>query len=296
MKATRGEKIFNGFNMTFMVVFSFLCLYPFINILAISFNQGQDSLRGGIYFLPRLWTLDNYSTIFQNKNILNSFMISVSRTVLGASLSVAVNSMFAFALAKRTLPGRKFFNWLVMIPMFFGGGLIPYFIICRSLGLVNNFLVFVIPWAYSPFYILMLRVYFLGMPDSIEESAKISGAGYFTIFWRLYFPLAMPAIATIALLSGIALWNDWYDGTVMVNKNSLWPLQTLLLNITIGTDLSQLLKGKNLQMSSFARHIQITAASVKAAMLIITVLPIVCIYPFLQKYFIKGMMIGSIKG
>jgi putative aldouronate transport system permease protein len=283
--------------MTGFFLFSLLCIYPFIYTLALSFNEGMDSMKGGIYLFPRAFTWTNYRIILTDARILSSLMISVSRTVLGTVSAVVVNSMFAFALAKRTLPGRKFLNWYVMIPMFFGGGLIPYFIICKSLGLVNTFWVFVIPWIMSPFYILMIRVYFLGMSDSLEESAKIDGANYWVIFFKIYFPLALPCLATIALLAGLTHWNDWYDGTVMVYKSSLWPMQTLLLNITTGSDITAFFKNRNLQNAgSLVKKISITPQSIKSAMLIITILPIVMIYPYLQKYFIKGMMIGSIKG
>lgn len=297
MRARNSEKVFNVVNMTGFFLFSLLCIYPFIYTLALSFNEGMDSMKGGIYLFPRAFTLTNYRIILTDARILSSLMISVSRTVLGTVSAVVVNSMFAFALAKRTLPGRKFLNWYVMIPMFFGGGLIPYFIICKSLGLVNTFWVFVIPWIMSPFYILMIRVYFLGMSDSLEESAKIDGANYWVIFFKIYFPLALPCLATIALLAGLTHWNDWYDGTVMVYKSSLWPMQTLLLNITTGSDITAFFKNRNLQNAgSLVKKISITPQSIKSAMLIITILPIVMIYPYLQKYFIKGMMIGSIKG
>jgi len=297
MKMTKGEKIFNVFNVAFMTIFAVQCLYPFIYTLALSLNDGIDSFRGGIYLYPRIFTLQNYSTIFTDARILNSLAISVARTVLGVALAVTLSSMFAFALAKKTLPGRKFFNWFVFIPMYFGGGLIPYFLICKSLGLVNNFLVYVIPSSIGAFFILLLRVCFLGMPDSLEESAKIDGAGYMVIFWRIYFPLALPSLATIALLAGLGHWNDWFDGTVMVYKSSLWPMQTLLLNITTGSDLTAFFKDQNLAtVNVINRKIKVTPESLKSAMLIVTVAPIVMIYPFLQKYFIKGMMIGSIKG
>lgn len=297
MRMKTGERIFNIINMVGFMLFSLLCVYPFIYILALSFNEGLDSMKGGIYLVPRDFTWTNYRIILTDARIINSMIISVSRTVLGTVSAVVANAMFAFALAKKTIPGRKFLNWYVMIPMFFSGGLIPYFLVCKSLGLVNSFWVFVIPWVMSPFYILMLRVFFLSMSDSLEESAKIDGAGYWVIFFRIYFPLALPSLATIALLAGLTHWNDWYDGTVMVYKNSLWPVQTLLLNITTGSDITAFFKGRNLQTAgAFVKKIQITPQSIKSAMLIITVLPIVMIYPFLQKYFIKGMMIGSIKG
>lgn len=294
--ASFGEKLFNILNIVFMVVYSFLCLAPLINILALSLNNGTDSMKGGIYLFPRIWTLENYKMIFQDNRIVGSALISIYRTTAGTVLAVLLNSCFAFALAKRDLPGRRFINWFIFIPMYFGGGLIPYYLICKNLGLINNFLVFVIPSIYSSFYILMLRVYYRGMSSSLEESAKIDGAGYFTIFFRIYFPLSAPALATVALLAGVGLWNDWYDGLVMVSDSRMWPLQTLLLHIVQGNDTMALFRKRNMAgIGSMAKKIAFTTESLKMAMLIITTLPIVLIYPFLQKYFIKGLMIGSIK-
>lgn len=294
---TSGEKVFNVFNITLMSFFCILCLYPFWYVTVLSFNDGMDALKGGIYFIPRVWSLENYKTIFQEKRMVGSTLISIYRTVFGATFSVIFNSCFAFALAKKDLPGRKFFGWFVLIPMYFSAGIIPYFLVCKQLGLVNNVLVYLIPWIFVPFYILLLRVYFLGMPDSLEESAKLDGAGYFTIFFKIYFPLAAPAMATIALLAGIMHWNDWFDGTVMVYNSRLWPLQTLLLHILQGADIMNFFKGKNLaSVGGMARKIRITVESLKMAMLVVTVAPIIMVYPFLQKYFVKGIMIGSLKG
>jgi putative aldouronate transport system permease protein len=297
MKRTFGEKVFNIINIGFMLGFSILCIYPFIYVTALSFNDGSDAMRGGIYFFPRAFTFENYTSVFQDKRILGSTVISIYRTLAGALLAVLFNSCFAFALSKKDLPGRKIFSWLMLIPMYFSAGIIPYFLVCKQLGLVNNILVYVIPAIAAPFYIMMLRVTYLEMPISLEESAKLDGAGYFTIFFRICFPLSAPALATIALLSGIGHWNDWFDGTIMMSNSRFWPLQTLLLHILQGADIMSFFKGKNLaNVGAVARKSKITPESIKMAMLVVTVAPIVMVYPFLQKYFVKGMMIGSIKG
>lgn len=295
MRMTNSEKVFNITNISFFVLFSIICIYPFIYVTALAFNDGVDAMRGGIYFLPRVWTLKNFITIFQDKRLFTSFLISVFRTVVGTSLSVVLNSCFAFAVAKRDLPGRKFINWFILVPMYFGGGIIPFYLVCKMLHLTNNLLVYIIPGLITPFYILLLRVFYLGMSDSLEESAIIDGAGYFTIFFKLYFPLSVPALATVALLTGIDHWNDWFTGSVMFYSSKMWPLQTLLLNIVQGSDILQFLKGEAIN-SSMAKKPLITPESIKMAVLVVTVVPIVIVYPFLQKYFVKGMMIGSIKG
>jgi putative aldouronate transport system permease protein len=297
MKRSFGEKLFEILNIGFMIGFSILCIYPFIYVTALSFNDGMDAMRGGIYFFPRVFTLENYESIFKDKRIVGSSLISVYRTFFGALFAVLFNSCYAYAISKKNLPGRKFFNWLMLIPMYFGAGIIPYFLVCKQLGLVNNILVYVIPAIAAPFYIMLLRVFYADMPISLEESAKLDGAGYFTIFFKIYFPLSIPALATVALLSGIAHWNDWFDGTIMMFNSRLWPLQTLLLNILQGADIMSFFKGKNLaNVGAVARKTKITVESIKMAMLVFTVAPIILIYPFLQKYFMKGMMIGSVKG
>ncbi|MEW5815365.1 MAG: carbohydrate ABC transporter permease [Spirochaetota bacterium] len=297
MKPTLSQNVFNIFNLALMAFLCMVFIYPLLYVTALSFNDGMDAMKGGIYLLPRIWSLENYKSILQEKRILGSTAISLYRTLLGAVLSVILNSCFAFALLKKDLPGRKFFSWLVLIPMYFSGGIIPYFLVCKYLGLVNNILVYLLPWIFVPFFILLLRVNLQDIPVSLEESAKLDGAGYFSIYSRIYLPLSAPALATIALLSGIMHWNDWFDGTVMVYNSKLWPLQTLLLHIIQGADIMKFFKGKNIAAAgSMAKRVRITVESLKMAMLVITVAPIVLAYPFLQKYFVKGIMIGSLKG
>nr|WP_279380676.1 carbohydrate ABC transporter permease [Caldicoprobacter guelmensis] len=205
--------------------------------------------------------------------------------------------MFAYGISKSDLPFRKFFNWMIIIPMYFSGGIIPYFLVCKALGLTNNVLVYVIPWLATPFYIMLLRISIKELPESLEESAYIDGAGYGRIFFKIVLPLCLPAMATVILLGGIAHWNDWLDGTIMMSNSRLWPMQTLLLHILQGTDMMSFFKERNLSTAGgMIRKIRITPESLKMAMLVITVLPIFMIYPFAQRYFIRGIMIGSIKG
>jgi putative aldouronate transport system permease protein len=297
MRINTGEKVFNVLNIAAMVAFSVVCLYPFVHVTALSFNEGKDALRGGIYLFPRVPSLENYKSIFQERKIVGSTLVSIYRTIAGTALAVLSNSLFAFALTKQDLPGRRVFAWLALVPMYFSAGIIPYFLVCRTLGLVNTLLVYVIPWICVPFHIMMFRVYFLGMPISLEESATLDGAGYGTVFFRIIFPLATPAVATIALLAGIMHWNDWLDGTIMVYNSRLWPLQTLLLHILQGADIMSFFKSRNLtNVGALARKTQITPESLKMAMLVLTVAPVMMIYPFLQRYFVKGMLIGAVKG
>ena len=297
MKPTTGQKVFGVFNAGSLLLFCVLCVYPLVLVTALSFNDGADAMRGGIYLWPRVWSLENYRTVLKENRIITSALISVYRTVVGAGLSVILNALFAYALTKRDLPGRRFFLWFILVPMYFGGGIIPYFLVCKALGLINNILVYVLPAIFGPFYILLIRVGLLDVPASLEESAKMDGAGYGTIFFRIYFPLSGPILATVALLSGLGHWNDWFDGTVLVLTSRLWPLQTLLLHIIQGADIMSFFKGRNIAMAgSYLKKTPITVESLKMAMLVLTVAPVVLLDPFLQRYYIKGVMVGSLKG
>lgn len=297
MKPTKSENIFNIFNVTLMAVFAFVCLYPIIYITALSFNDGGDAMRGGIYFLPRTFTLENYYTIFRDDRLLRSTLISIFRTVTTICLITIFNSCFAFSLSKKKLPGRKIFNWFILIPMYFSGGIIPYFLVCRQLGLINNILVYVLPFLVNSFYIMMQRSFYAAMPESLDESAKIDGAGYFSIFFRIYFPLSLPILATVALLTGVDQWNDWFTGSILAMDPKFWPLQTLLLNIIQNADMAGMMKARSLaSMAGKGVTTMVTVESVKMAVLVFTVAPIALIYPFFQKYFIKGILLGSVKG
>ncbi len=296
MKMSRGEKVFEGFNMSLMVISALLCLYPFVYVIALSFNEGNDAMRGGIWLIPRAFTFENYTTLFQDRRLVGSFLISVFRTVAGAALGTLVNALFAFAITKKDLPFRRIFTWMVVVPMYFGGGIIPYFLVCKTLGLTNNILVYVIPWLAAPFYILLLRVSMKDLPDSLEESAQLDGAGYLTVFFRIILPLSLPALATVTLLGGIAQWNDWLDGTIMVSNSKLWPMQTLLLSILQGADMKAFFKDMNLSTGGgMVRNVKITTESIKMSMLVVTILPVFLVYPFAQKYFIRGILVGSVK-
>ena len=176
MKLSRGERIFDIFNVAIMILFAIICLYPFVYVVALSFNEGKDAMRGGIYFFPRAFTFENYQKLFEDKRLAGSFLISVYRTVVGASVGMLINAMFAFTISKSDLPFRKVLNWLIVIPMYFGGGIIPYFLICKTLGLTNNVLVYVVPWLATPFYIMLLRISMKDLPASMEESAQIGRA------------------------------------------------------------------------------------------------------------------------
>lgn len=292
-----GDRIFNFINYVLLTALGFSTLYPFIYALVLSFNDGHDALKGGIYFWPRVFTLDNYNRAFQNPNILGAFKISVARTVLSIVLSVFLTALLAYAISKKGLPGRKYFVFFFYFTMLFNGGLIPRYVLYRELNLINNFWIYVLPGLYSFYNAIVIKTYFDGIPDSLSEAAEIDGCSELQIFFRIMLPLSMPVLATISLFVGVGSWNDWFTGEYFVTKQELIPAATLLNKLlseatfesSIGADGFENVN-EALRMNS-----NVTPESLRMTFLIIITVPILCIYPFLQKYFVKGVMIGSIK-
>ena len=292
--SARRSTIFDYINVAIMVVMCFFVLYPIWYILVNSLNEGQDAVRGGIYWWPRIITLDNYRVVFYNKDILNAFIISIAKTVIGALTSVFFTAAVAYSLSKQELLGRKLYLMIGTITLFFSGGLIPNFLLIKSIGLYNNFWVYIIPSLFSFYPVIIFLAYYRQLPDGLEEAAKIDGANELYIFWKIILPLSMPIIATFLLFNGVAQWNDYFTPLIYTNGPKLQPVQLYLYRIIVQqTQVSTL--------SQFQANIPdsqktITPEAITLATMIVTTAPIVIIYPFLQKYFIKGMLVGSIKG
>src|SRR5690606_8557217 len=295
----RKWSLFSIINYSLLALFAFTTLYPFIYILAYSLSDGVEAMKNTIYFLPKGFTFENYITIFKDTKFLGAYQITILRTLIGTVLHVFLSALFAYALTRKNLPGRSFFTFFIFIPTLFSGGLIPTFVLYRDLGLINSFWVYVIPFLYSFFHIIILRTFFQQIPSSLEESAKMDGCGDFQIFMRIIMPLSIPVLATIGLFNGVFHWNDWFTGTYFVTSKELLPVQTLLNNLL---NESQALADAAKRASEIGTSTglvnasQTTPESLRMATLMIATLPILCLYPFLQKYFVKGVMIGSIKG
>ena len=275
----------------FMMLCVLVTLYPFIYVLSYSFSNGNSVSANPIVLLPVDLTLENYRAVFANNNIVRAFLVSVARTSLGLSCTLLVTGLASYGLSKNYLPGRKWLSYFCIIPMYFSGGMIATYINIRQLGLMNNFWVYILPYGFVAYYMLVMRTYFAAIPKSLEESAMLDGAGDILIFFRIIVPLSMPIIATIALFAGVFQWNAWYDAMVYVPKRSLHPLQLLLQNILKNASGIAAMK---LQVA-FGDKVRVTADAVQMATLVVTTVPILAIYPFLQKYFVKGVMIGAIK-
>lgn len=288
----KSEKLFDTINVLFAIFICFITLYPIWFALVNAFNDGTDALKGGIYWWPRVFTINNFKAVFGTNNIINSFFVSVARTVLGTVTHVFLTAMVSYALSKRDLMGRKAYLIIGTITLFFGGGLIPTFLLIKALGLYNNFLVYIIPTMFSFYELLIFQGFFREIPVSLEESAKMDGANDFYIFMKVIIPLSKPVLATIALFVGVSHWNDYFMGVVYILDAKLLPIQTYLYKIIALTGFDEI----KITTPDFVGSKQVTSQSIKYSTMILTTLPIIAVYPFLQKYFVKGMLIGSIKG
>lgn len=275
-----------------MLVICFVSLYPVWYTVVISFNDSSDALRGGIYWWPRKFSLESYKTVFQDTTIIRAFMVTVLRTLIGTVTSVFFTAMVGYAFSKKHIMGNKFYTILGTITMFFGGGLIPYFITLKNLGLYNNFLVYIIPGLFNFYNMIIFRSFFNELPAGLEESARLDGANDLMIFIRIVIPLSAPVIATIALFNGVGHWNDYFTGVMYINDAELQPIQTYLFRIIASASASKTV----VAMPAGVTAQQVSSQSVRLATMVVTTFPIMCVYPFLQKYFVKGMLIGSIKG
>ena len=289
MKQVRiGDHIIMGV----MILMCFITLYPVWYMVILSFNDSQDTMMGGIYLWPRKFTLESYRMVFLDKTIVRAFTVTIFRTLIGTVSSVFFTSMVAYAFSKKHIMGNKFYLTVGTITMFFGGGLIPYFILLRSLGLYDTFMVYIIPGLFNFFNCIIFMTFFRELPAGLEESAKIDGANDFFIFLRIVLPLSMPIIATIALFNGVGHWNDYFSGVMFINDPDLQPIQTFLYRVIAGSSQTKSIVGMPAGVTAQA----VNSQSVKLATMTVTTAPIICVYPFLQKYFVKGVMIGAIKG
>ena len=293
----KGSTALRVLNSTLIILFCLAIILPFLHVLAISFNSGIDAQKGGIGFWPREWSIENYTEVFKQNNLLNGLFISIFRTVVGTVVGVALMSMAAYAMTVKTLPGRKAITFFVFFTMLFSGGTVPYYLVLTELNLTNTIWVFIIPSLYSVTNILLLRTSFSQLPFSVIEAARIDGCSEFRIFRTIVIPMSKPVLATISLFTAVGHWNDWYAGSFFVRDASLKPLATLLQEmLTRQAALSDILL-RNSGSMAYAQldKMTVTSDSLQMATIIVVMLPMLVIYPFIQKYFVKGITVGSIK-
>lgn len=286
--ATKGEKAFDIFNVLFLTAFSLMCLIPFINILATSFATPGEITTSTFILWPKTVTLDAYRYILSTPTIFRSIGVSLFVTAVGTFISMVLTSFMAYALSRRYLHGRGLFNFLVVFTMLFSGGMIPTFLVVNNLGLIDSVWSLILPGAVSAYNMIIMRNFFQGIPDSLEESAKMDGCSDFGVFFKIILPLSLPSIATISLFYAVTYWNTYQSAILYINDSAKWPVQVLLRQIV--------LVSSGLNADASVVDVVPPAQSVKMAVIVIATLPMLIAYPFVQKYFVKGAMVGSVKG
>lgn len=296
MKTAKNMKIdrtnsFDVFNTVIMGLLAFITIFPFYYVIIVSVAKYEDIMKQLIYLVPKALDFGSYKMILSTNLISNALFVTLFITIFGTLLSMAASVAGAYALSKKGFPGRKVIYALVIFTMFFSGGLIPYYLIVKATGLINNIFAMIIPIAVNTFYVILLKNYFEEMPASIEESAKIDGANDLYILYKIIIPTAAPVIATICLFYAVDKWNEYYSAILFISDNKKYPLQMVLREIIL--NYTQL-KG----VGAFDRAVASRAVytkSVQMAVVVLTTVPILVVYPFIQKYFTKGIMFGSVK-
>ncbi|MCD9023722.1 carbohydrate ABC transporter permease [Cohnella silvisoli] len=297
--ASPGDRIFDFCNIALMLLLIAVTLYPFANMMAVSLNDAMDSSRGGIFLKPRIFTWYNYKYTLREAAIYHSLLISVLRTVIGTIVTVFCSAMVAYTISRPEYVLRKWVALSFVLTMYFNGGLIPTYLLNKELHLINSFWVYIIPGIVGVFNVIIIRSFIEGIPDGIIESAKMDGAGDFGTFMRIVLPLCLPVLATVSLFVAVGQWNSWFDVFLYNSSNiNLSTLQYELMKILQSSNGSMTQKTVGDVLSNQTGHVmnQVTPASIRATMTIIASLPIIMVYPFLQKYFVKGMTLGGVKG
>jgi len=283
------SRVFDTLNIIMLFIFMVIIIVPVWNVIISSFSSGKALAEGGFIFWPKEFSLENYRAVFRDETIWQSFFISISKTFIGVITHVFFCAMVGYGLSKKYIRGRKLYISMGVITMFFSGGMIPTYLLIKSMGLLDSFWVYIIPALYSFYDVVILMNFFRNVPDSLEESAKIDGAGDWRVFLKIFIPLSMPAMATIALFNGVGQWNDFMTTKLYITDQTLYPLQMKLYEIIVQS------QTQSMQNIGGSAIIETTTKGVQLATIVITTLPIVVIYPILQRYFISGMMLGAVK-
>ncbi|MEK3916668.1 carbohydrate ABC transporter permease [Paenibacillus sp. FSL H7-0331] len=289
MKLSYGERLFTVTNYLLLTIFGLLALTPFIHILAQSFSSYRAIMSGEVALWPVNFTGSAYQEVFQDAAFLQSFLVSVVRTVIGTVVNVSLSCLLAYPLSRSYIRGRNPIIFMMVFTMIFSGGMIPTYLLVKELGLLNSFWAYILPGALSAFNVIILKNFFQSVPHELEESARMDGCGNLGILFRIFIPLSMPAIATIALFHGVQHWNSFFDAILYMNNKSLLPLQVYLRNlIQFSTT--------DIHLNDALEQQMLALESIKGAAIIVSIIPMLLVYPWLQKYFVKGIMLGSVKG
>lgn len=288
---SRGEKIFGVFNAILMTLLALMCLLPLIHVLAVSLSDSASASANKVKFWPMGLNTAAYDMVFSNAVFLNSFGISVLRTVAGTAINLLMVILAAYPLSKdeTELKGRNVIIWFFTIPMLISGGMIPSFLLVKNLGMMDSLWALILPGCVPTFYVIMMMNFIRGISKSISEAAAIDGAGEWMILIRIILPLSMASIATITLFSMVNHWNEWFGGMIYMNSMNKWPLQTLLRQMLKSVDMSMFTSTDLMKIK------QLSSRSFQSAQIIFATVPILLVYPFLQRYFITGLTIGAVK-
>lgn len=290
IKRTPSDIALDVIKVLFLAFAVVICVYPFWNIFIVSINDANDAMRGGLYLLPRKLSLASYADILGRSTFRHSILVTVGRTLIGTPLAILVTSALAYVLSRKELIGRRPLSVFFIFTMYFGGGMVPYYMVLKNLGLLDNFLVFILPNLLSVYNMILVRSYIESMPEALFDAAKIDGANDLVIFFRMVLPLCKPIIMTIALFVAIGHWNSWFDAYLYTNSQDLKTMQSILVEI-----LNQYQTADAGASAANRLSQAITPDSIRMAATMVTTIPIIMVYPFIQKYFVKGIMLGSVK-
>lgn len=286
-----SRKAFNIFNHVFLFLLMVVCLYPLYLQFIISISHGLEVMKGGITLLPKNVTLATYQAILRG-DLFMYMKNSIIYTVVGTAVNLFMSCLCAYPLSRKTFSGRKFFTAMVSVTLFFGGGMIPMYLTVKQFELMDTMWALILPGAISTYNMIIIRTAFQSIPDSLVESAQLDGATDLTILWKIIIPLSKATLATMLLFYAVSHWNSYFDAMLYINKKELYPLQIMLRNMLIGGQLAEETEMVGSSAASFAT----TDATLRAGTIIVSTLPILIVYPFVQRHFVKGVMVGSIKG
>jgi len=294
MVKAKPDFLFMSVVYLFIIAVFIVTFYPFWSIFIISLNSAEDTLRGNLYLWPRDFSLASYKQILSDSEIWNAIKVTVLRTIIGTPLAVVVISMLAFTLSKRELVGNRFWTLYFVFTMYFGGGLIPYYMVLKSLHLIDSFMVFILPGMMNVFYMIIVRTFMQQLPQELDESAKMDGANYLQVFFKIILPLTTPVLATIGMFTAIMHWNSWFDSYVFTYNADLKTLQAVLVKILNQYQTSSMV-GDAQQLADASKRLSVSPDTIRMAATMVATIPIMMVYPFLQKYFVKGMTLGAVK-
>ncbi|WP_105617210.1 carbohydrate ABC transporter permease [Vallitalea okinawensis] len=292
-KKNISNKVFDLFNILFMVIFSFIMLYPFWNQLVLSLNDGLDAMKGGIYFWPRLFSTDAYKMLFEDGNLIKGALVSVLRVVFGTGTCLIATGLLSYVLTVKSFSGKKIIRIIFIFTMYFSGGLIPFYLLIVKLGMTDTFSVYWLPGLVNVYYMLIISSYMQNLPESISESARIDGCSELRIFFQIIFPISKPVFAAIAVYLAVGHWNAWFDALIY-NPSGNWDtLQVYLRRLLLEAEAVNQVQNAQLAQNEYRN---LSPETLRAAATMVVTLPIVMVYPFFQKYFVSGITLGSVKG